>query len=405
MRPVCLTPFQRSHDHKSFSLSTCWSFRPAKIRHHLSLQALPSGHKLDEQVARLENFFDASWEIHTPPTSETSTIGTYTAFKEVVDENEEENQEVPLQTVTSGTSVPDQLVEVQNFKDMGFHRMCEYSSQQAIRLKSSLRHIFHRPAYVPSKSGIDGAKVSSRGQPADAQRHNVVFSDRLFKDVAELSSTTKDVVSKNIDSFMSFGSQRIHAVTLYAKNVTEKYPTASEYVGWALTLTFYIWLTQRGIVWFKSVQKTQRDSKREQDIRRRKGQRQRKRFQNMLGSFDEGVDTSVFNAVKRIGENTTISHDDDGFEYDDLETVDDRVEGDTMTKEMQAAWKNFVKDSKLSEGEFWTKDNIDQGLAKIEIQFDPDRISSDFGNAYHSSDDIDNDGMDVGLDADSDVDE
>ena len=125
----------------------------------------------------------------------------------------------------------------------------------------------------------------------------------------------------------------------------------------------------------------------------------------MLGSFDEGVDTSVFNAVKRIGENTTISHDDDRFEYDDLETVDDRVEGDTMTKEMQAAWKNFVKDSKLSEGEFWTKDNIDQGLAKIEIQFDPDRISSDFGNAYHSSDDIDNDGMDVGLDADSDVDE
>lgn len=48
----------------------------------------------------------------------------------------------------------------------------------------------------------------------------------------------------------------------------------------------------------------------------------------------------------------------------------DEEEKETMTPEMQAAWKQFVKESKLSEGEFWSFEDVDGGFERIEIEFD-----------------------------------
>lgn len=73
----------------------------------------------------------------------------------------------------------------------------------------------------------------------------------------------------------------------------------------------------------------------------------------MLGSGDqEGVDASVFNAVRQIGESQPEDREDD----DSL----------AMTPEMEAAWRNFVKDSKLSEGEFWSQDDVFEGFKPLE---------------------------------------
>jgi len=131
--------------------------------------------------------------------------------------------------------------------------------------------------------------------------------------------------------------------------------------------------------------KSKGEIEKQKTLRRKKGQRQRKRFKNVLGSFDEGVDTSVFNAVRQIGE-SAATHDDV-----DLEDDEDIVDRETMTKEMKVAWNNFVKDSRLSEGEFWTQDNIDQGLDEIEIEFehDEDSIHDSIDVDSHGSVDID----------------
>ena len=107
----------------------------------------------------------------------------------------------------------------------------------------------------------------------------------------------------------------------------------------------------------------QEEAARQESARRaRRRERQRQRFQQVLGS-DDGVDASVFTAVQQIGENSYEGARD---------ADDDALESETMTPEIKAAWKQFVKQSKLSEGEFWSPDDIDQGLEEIEIEFDND---------------------------------
>ena len=98
-------------------------------------------------------------------------------------------------------------------------------------------------------------------------------------------------------------------------------------------------------------------ARQESTRRARRGEKQRQRFQQMLGS-DDGVDASVFTAVQQIGE----------IREGDAE--EDTLEPEMMTPEIKAAWKQFVKQSKLSEGEFWSPDDIDLGLEEIEIEFD-----------------------------------
>lgn len=95
------------------------------------------------------------------------------------------------------------------------------------------------------------------------------------------------------------------------------------------------------------------ESRRQDGISKRKKESQRQRFTQMLGSSDQdGVDASVFNAVRQIGEN----REDDDIDADEQE----------MTPEMEAAWRNFVKDSKLSEGEFWSQDDVFEGFKQLD---------------------------------------
>lgn len=52
---------------------------------------------------------------------------------------------------------------------------------------------------------------------------------------------------------------------------------------------------------------------------------------------------------------------------------DDEMDGDSgMTPEIKAAWSDFVKQSRLSEGEFWSQQDVDDGFEKIHIDFDSD---------------------------------
>eukprot|EP00890_Picochlorum_soloecismus_P006207 jgi/Picsp_1/6588/NSC_03931-R1_---NA--- len=88
-------------------------------------------------------------------------------------------------------------------------------------------------------------------------------------------------------------------------------------------------------------------------------QRQRDRFQQMLGDPEQGIDTSV----RKIGSNTAENK---------ANTVAEEDEEETMTPEMEAAWKEFVKESKLSEGEFWSFEDVDGGFERIEIEFEND---------------------------------
>jgi hypothetical protein len=97
--------------------------------------------------------------------------------------------------------------------------------------------------------------------------------------------------------------------------------------------------------------------RRQDIISRRKRESQRQRFTQMLGSGDqEGVDASVFNAVRQIGASQPEDREDD----------DSLAEEQAMTPEMEAAWRNFVKDSKLSEGEFWSQDDVFEGFKPLE---------------------------------------
>ncbi|KAI8105448.1 hypothetical protein M9434_000034 [Picochlorum sp. BPE23] len=97
--------------------------------------------------------------------------------------------------------------------------------------------------------------------------------------------------------------------------------------------------------------------RRQDGISRRKRESQRQRFTQMLGSGDqEGVDASVFNAVRQIGASQPEDREDD----------DNLAEEQAMTPEMEAAWRNFVKDSKLSEGEFWSQDDVFEGFKPLE---------------------------------------
>lgn len=114
----------------------------------------------------------------------------------------------------------------------------------------------------------------------------------------------------------------------------------------------------------------------------------------MLDSYDQGVDTSVFNAVRQIGATAAASED-----YDEEEDEEEIVDRESMTKEMKAAWDNFVKESRLSEGEFWSQDNIDQGLAEIDITFEDDTSIDGEGE---SSIDL---GGDASMDVDIDIDD
>jgi hypothetical protein len=71
--------------------------------------------------------------------------------------------------------------------------------------------------------------------------------------------------------------------------------------------------------------------------------------------------SAVFDAVRKIGSNAAENK---------AKTVANDDEEETMTPEMQAAWKKFVKESKLSEGDFWSFEDIDGGFERIEIEFD-----------------------------------
>lgn len=320
-------------------------------RRHVS-HALSPRNKVDEQVARLEDFFDASWEISSPISESLDDISSTPSVG-----HDGETDDLPTIESTS-----DQFVQVQRFKDVGFHQVNEYSRRQSMKLKSILSQMIVNSSAEKDK---EGAGEISGSDPK--QGENSGFVEKLTKDVVQLSSSTVDTISKKTDKIVSIGRQQVTTVKSYTTDLSKKHPLVFDCVSLGLGLYFSLVAFDAVKGWIARKSKSKLDSQKQLDRHRKKGQRQKKRFQNMLGSFDEGVDTSVFNAVRQIGENAA------GYDDTDVEATEEVEDRDTMTKEMKAAWKNFVKDSKLSEGEFWTQDNIDQGLQEIEIEFEQEQ--------------------------------
>ena len=109
-------------------------------------------------------------------------------------------------------------------------------------------------------------------------------------------------------------------------------------------------------------------------IRERRGEKQRERFRQMFAGED-GVDASVFSAVRQKGENAVgeaaaaASRSMSGLP-EELAEEDDLYPDASMDEEIEKAYKDFVKNSKLGEGEFWNIEDEVEEFAKIEIDFD-----------------------------------
>ena len=107
-------------------------------------------------------------------------------------------------------------------------------------------------------------------------------------------------------------------------------------------------------------------------IRARRGEKQRERFRQMFAGED-GVDASVFSAVRQIGENAVDGESGDAAaprSSEDLPDDDDLYLDSSMDEEIKKAYKDFVKNSKLGEGEFWNIEDEVEAFEKIEIDFD-----------------------------------
>lgn len=372
MRSSGLTTFERVYSCKRTNNSVFKSLKIAEVRRHGLTRALPPGKKLDEQVARLEDFFDASWEMSTP-TELHEVSGT-----EEIQADDESTQE----------SRPNQLVQVQRFKDSGVHQVNEYARKEAMKLKSVLLEM--RDSSSKEDTVVEQAEIAPSGEKETPK--GLRLGEKLRRDAVELSSSAVDAVSKKVDNVAAFGRHHVTTVQSYAEAFSKQHPLVYDLTFMFLGLTVSVKLADAIGHVIGMVFKSKGDAKKQQSARRKKGQRQRRRFQNMLGSFDEGVDTSVFTAVKQIGESASAYED---IDYEDEEEVVDR---ETMTKEMKAAWENFVKTSRLSEGEFWTQDDIDQGLDKIEIEFEHE---DDSASSMHDSIEA-HDSVDVDIDYDDD---
>lgn len=109
-------------------------------------------------------------------------------------------------------------------------------------------------------------------------------------------------------------------------------------------------------------------------IRERRGEKQRERFRQMFAGED-GVDASVFSAVRQKGENAVgeaaaaASRSMSGLP-EELAEEDNLYPDASMDEEIEKAYKDFVKNSKLGEGEFWNIEDEVEEFAKIEIDFD-----------------------------------
>lgn len=376
MRSSGLTAFERVHSCKGTNISVINSLKIAEVRRHGLTRALPPGKKLDEQVARLEDFFDASWEMSTP-----------TELDEVP-----ETEEIQADHESTQESTPNQLVQMQRFKDSGVHQVNEYARKEAMKLKSVLVEM--RDSSSKEDTVVEQAEIAPARDKETPK--GLRLAQKLRRDAVELSSTAVDAVSKNVDNVATFGRHHVTTVQSYAKAFSKQHPVVYDltFIFLGLTVSFKLADAVGHVI--GKVFKSKGEAKKQQSARRKKGQRQRRRFQNMLGSLDEGVDTSVFTAVKKIGETASAYED---IDYDDEEELVDR---ETMTKEMKAAWEKFVKASRLSEGEFWTQDDIDQGLDKIEIEF---QHEDDSASCMHDSiDALDSVDLDVDVDVDVDVD-
>ena len=130
----------------------------------------------------------------------------------------------------------------------------------------------------------------------------------------------------------------------------------------------------RGIAMLRKRREVAEMNRKELAIRARRGERQRERFRQLFAGED-GVDASVFSAVRKKGDNAVVKEatDDANAEWmSDLSEHDDELEDvdAAMDEKIKKAYKDFVKDSKLGEGEFWDINDEVEAFEEIEIDFD-----------------------------------
>ena len=108
-------------------------------------------------------------------------------------------------------------------------------------------------------------------------------------------------------------------------------------------------------------------------------QEQRRRMQQAL--FSSSADVSVFNAVaqKKLGDTKHSKDLEIPLEIrDEFENKDDTnyspsdsLQNPSMwDDETRQEWQAFVRQSKLDQGEFWTDDDVDEGLPQVWIDLD-----------------------------------
>ena len=257
-------------------------------------------------------------------------------------------------------------------KDTALRTLASYESR--------LRERLHRFAPVSSSSSVasstrsavsKASKVSRPAAPtvrpppapAAAKATSPPRTEAIKTTITAATATATATVTATATEFLRRLSVSLPAPLSHALEAA----SSSKYRAPAAAFAAAVIIAARGIAMVKRRRAAAHMEEKERAVRERRGERQRARFQQMF-SGEDGVDASVFSAVRQKGENVVVERGEDDLEGDE---DDDGLGGmESMDEEVKKAYKEFVKNSKLGEGEFWDINDEVEAFEKIEIEFD-----------------------------------
>jgi len=348
--------------------------------------AIPAGTK-DERVSRLEDFFesatiesslferDAREEI--APRDQWSSSGAVAVVSPVLPvapadlglepkiqprspiigttqlkrTTERANKAIEAIKVRLGS------VRLADPKDTALRTLASYESRLRERLHRFAPVSSSSSAASSTRSTVSKASEVSRLPPAPAAA-NATSPPQTGAIKTTITAATATATA-TVTEFLRRLSVSLPAPLSHALEAS----SSSKYRAPAAAFAAAVIIAARAIAMVKRRRAAAHMEEKERAVRERRGERQRARFQQMF-SGEDGVDASVFSAVRQKGENVVV-------ERDDLEGDEDGLGGmESMDEEVKKAYKEFVKNSKLGEGEFWDINDEVEAFEKIEIEFD-----------------------------------
>ena len=253
-------------------------------------------------------------------------------------------------------------------KDTALRTLASYESR--------LRERLHRFAPVSSSSSVASSTRSAVSKPSKVSRP-AAPTVRPPPAPAAAKATSPPRTEAIKTTITAATATATATATEFLRRLSVSLPaplshaleaaSSSKYRAPAAAFAAAVIIAARGIAMVKRRRAAAHMEEKERAVRERRGERQRARFQQMF-SGEDGVDASVFSAVRQKGENVVVERGEDDLEGDE---DDDGLGGmESMDEEVKKAYKEFVKNSKLGEGEFWDINDEVEAFEKIEIEFD-----------------------------------